>query len=127
MTVRRATGITLILCTGVLGCSWRGAPEQHAPGGPFYFEILDAPAVFTDYSMLPRGEISRAEARTRSTWLEAWFDERGRIERMVKCLDGRPGFDLRYHYAADGAFEREEFVAVPESAPEGRPSAGACS
>lgn len=116
-----------LLCAGALACSWRAAPEPHAPGGPFYFERFVQPVLFSAYSTLPRGEISRAEARTRSIWIEAWFDERGRLERMVKCLDHRVQFERRYHYDAEGSFEREESVALPEVAPEGRLPAGACS
>ncbi len=121
----RKCGIVIALCTAVFACS--ATPEPHQMGGPYYFERFVHP--FPSYHpTLPSGEIPRNEATSRSFFVVAWFNDRGQIERMLKCLDSRASFDLRYRYGPDGAYEGGNFSPLPpaESA-EGRRLTRACS
>lgn len=121
----RKFGIVIVLCAALFACST--TPEPHQTGGPYYFGRLVHPFP-SYYPTLPSGEISWNEATSRSFFVVAWFNDRGQIERMVKCLDSRASFDLRYRYGPDGAYEGENFLPLPpaESA-EGRRLARACS
>ena len=101
----------LLSATVAVACAWRPSPRPHAPGGPYYFEHFIHPFP-TFYPTLPHREISEQQAKSRPVWLEAYFNEHGQVERMVKFRNGMPEFDLRYHYAPDGSYEREDAPAA---------------
>jgi hypothetical protein len=102
----------LLFAAGALACAWHPSPKPHAPGGPYYFERFIHPFP-SFYPTLPHREIPEAQAKSRPVWFEAYFNDQGQVERMVKFRNGQPAFDLRYHYAPDGSYEREEFAPLP--------------
>src|SRR5262245_61443770 len=109
----RKLGPVLVLCVaGMPSCAV--TPEAHDPGGPFYFERFSHPFP-SFYPTLPSRELSRSEASSHRFFVVAWFNERGQIQRMLKCEDTQPSFDLRYRYAADGTYQGEEFAPLPSS------------
>lgn len=122
----RGLAILFVLCwIGLQGCAT--TPDPHTPGGPFYFERFIHPFP-SFYPTLPSNEISRIEATSRPFFAIAWFNERGQVERMIKCLNNQPSFDLRYRYEAEGSYEGEEFVALPPAeGDEGRRLTNGCS
>jgi hypothetical protein len=106
-----------IACLTLFLACWSPASSApHAPGGPYYFDRFIHPFP-SFYPTLPKGEISEGEAKSRTFWVEAYFNDAGQITRMVKFLDGKPAFDLRYTYGPSGQYEREEFVPLSSEVP----------
>jgi len=70
------------------------ACEPHASGGPYYF------ATWSGYDLprRPVEPITLAEAKKRRAYIEAYYDEKGRLTRIAKYLDGKLAWADSYRY-----------------------------
>jgi len=68
--------------------------ERHTSGGPYYF------ATWYGYSLprRPGKPISFSEATKRRAYIEAYYDEEGRLARITKYLDGKIAWTDSYQY-----------------------------
>lgn len=68
--------------------------ERHTPGGPYYF------ATWHGYSLprRPVKPITFSEATKRRAYIEAYYDEEGRLSRITKYLDGKIAWADSYEH-----------------------------
>jgi hypothetical protein len=98
--IRRLPRVRRILLTVVasllLACAHR---EIYRPGGPQYFSGFGCSSTLP---FCPQGPIAVSDLDSRRAYIEVYFDAAGRVEHLIKRIDGQIDFEHRYFYDAEG-------------------------
>lgn len=104
-----AIAALIALAAGAFSVRGTSSPQDVPTAGPHYFETAEI-ASGGRFPIIPKGELSEADARKRKVYGIATFDDAGKLLTYEAVKDGRRYWHSKLAYTTAGVLESETYT-----------------